>query len=131
MTDANTVSGSLGVLGPDGWQIGAAPVQESRREGVTGVAAVFRIPPFSGVRAFPTAAGLATVYSSSSPADLVNADLAIGAAAIQANTNAQWTAWTAGEVSTDTEQLSDRAQTCVAIVVASGTWVLEVARGES
>lgn len=78
------------------------------------------------IRAYPTSAGTASVYSSGSLLTLVNADIAAGAAAITGNTNARWSLWGAGAVTADTTQQALLPQTAVAIIVTSGTWTLEV-----
>lgn len=78
------------------------------------------------IRAFPTSAGTASVYSSGSPAALCAADIAAGAAAITGNTNARWSLWAPGAVTADTVQQALMPQSFVVIIAASGTWTLEV-----
>lgn len=101
-----------------------------RRAGVTSSAPVpvFNIDTGAMIRIYPTSAGSATVYSSGSPQTLIQADVTAGNAAITGNTNARWSAWGAGSVSADTVQYAQSPQKAVALVVTSGTWVMEVSQ---
>ena len=100
-----------------------------RRANVTSavVAVLYNVPKGAMVKIFPTSAGTATVYSSGSPTELINADLAdpLGAAII-ASTNANWDQWGAGNVTAKTVQEAQLPLAAVALLVTSGTWVLEI-----
>lgn len=105
-------------------------VNSRRLSGITSSApaVLYGIQVGSAVRLYPTSAGSATIYSSSSPSDKVALDIAAGNAAITGSTNAKWTAWGAGTVTADTTQQGQMSQTAVAVVVTSGTWIIEVAQ---
>lgn len=87
---------------------------------------VYEIPVGSAIRIFPTSAGTATVYSSGSPKNLVEKDDT--EAKITGNTNAQWSQWAAGAVTSSTIQAASVSQTAVVLIVTSGTWTIEVCR---
>ena len=79
----------------------------------------------AAIKAYPTSAGTATVYSSNSPikdceTDIASGDFTTGVAS--------WDAWGAGAVSAKTSQVATMPLSCVAIVPASGTWTLEVSK---
>lgn len=87
---------------------------------------VYDIPVGSAIRIYPTSAGTATVYSSGSPRNAVALDDT--SAKITGSTNAQWSQWSAGAVTSSTTQAATVSQTAVAIIVTSGTWTIEVCR---
>lgn len=88
--------------------------------------AVYDIDKDAMIRIYPTSAGTATVYSSGSPQRYVAADIAAGNAAVAASTNASWTEWAAGAITSVTVLQATMPQTAIAVVVTSGTWTVEV-----
>lgn len=95
----------------------AAGVVSGSPKGVVGVR------DGAAIKALPTSAGTASVYSSISPLELCLADIKNNA--VPAGT-ADWDLWSAGAVAVKTIQQAVLPANCVAIVVASGTWTLEV-----
>ena len=96
--------------------------------GITSAApgVLYGISVNASIRLYPTVAGVAAVYSSGSPVANIALDVLAGNAAILANTNARWSSWGAGAVSVDTVQQALSPQSAIAVVVTSGTWVVEV-----
>jgi len=88
--------------------------------------AAYMIPVGSTIKIYPTSAGTASVYSSSSNQDQAALDVASGNAAILAGTNANWDIWGAGAVTAKTIQSTQLPITACALVVTSGTWTMEV-----
>ena len=97
--------------------------------GITSTTSTFKaclgVRENASIKAYPTSAGTATVYSSCSPyqdclTDIANNNFTTGVAS--------WDAWGAGAVTAKTVQYAQGALSCVTIVPASGTWVLEVAQ---
>lgn len=101
-------------------------VSGRRYTGITSSAplVVYDIPLGTMIRIWPTSAGTANVYSTGSPANLAALDTTN--ANITSNTNARWTAWSAGAVVAETVQSAQMNQTAIAVVVTSGTWSVEV-----
>ena len=104
------------------------PVHNVIAAGVTSSepAALYKIPAGSSIKIYPTSAGTAAVYSTSSNPDQVALDVASGNAAILAGTNANWDIWGAGAVTAKTIQSTQLPITACALVVTSGTWTMEV-----
>jgi len=87
------------------------------------------------IRAFPTAAGTAAVYSSGSPEPRCRLDMVAGTATLTATgngpafgTNAAWSKWGAGDITADSVQQAQMPQSAAVIVVTSGTWTFEIAQ---
>lgn len=101
-------------------------VETIRETGVTSSAPVkiHKVPRGSAIKAYPTSAGTATVYSTQTPRSVSDADNTN--TEIENDTNANWDAWGAGAVTVATVQEAMIPLETVAIVVTSGTWVLEV-----
>lgn len=89
------------------------------------VKAIYNIPSASSISAYPSAAGTATVYVSTSP--VANCQVDVAAGNITSANTAQWSAWSSGAVTALTSEVAYGALTAVAVKPASGTWVLEVA----
>lgn len=77
----------------------------------------------ASIKAYPTSAGTATVYSSFSPIKDCETDIAAGNFSTGV---ASWDAWDAGAVSVSTSMVASMPVSCIALVPASGTWTLEV-----
>ncbi len=97
--------------------------------GITSTSTTFRaclgVREGAAIKAYPTSAGTATVYSSCSPYQ----DCLVDIAANNFSSGlASWDAWSPGAVSAKTLQVALSPLSCVTIVPASGTWVLEVAQ---
>lgn len=101
---------------------------QGERSGVeTGTpGAVFNVAMGAMVRIYPTSAGTATVYSTGSNENYAATDVAAGDSAVTSSATAKWTQWSAGAVTDDTTLQAVMPQSCVAVVVTSGTWTLEV-----
>lgn len=95
--------------------------------GITSTASTFKaclgVREGAAIKAYPTSAGTATVYSSCSPISDCLTDIA---ANNFSSGLASWDAWSAGAVAVKTVQAATVPLSCVTIVPASGTWVLEV-----
>lgn len=95
--------------------------------GITSTSTTFKaclgVREGAAIKAYPTSAGTATVYTSNSPISDCLADIA---ANNFASGLASWDAWGAGAVAAKTTQATAVPVTCVTIVPASGTWTLEV-----
>jgi len=95
--------------------------------GITSTSTTFKaclgVREGAAIKAYPTSAGTATVYSSCSPYKDCLDDIA----ANNFTTGlASWDAWGAGAVVAKTTQTATTPLSCVTIVPASGTWTLEV-----
>ncbi len=87
--------------------------------------AIYTVPEGSSITAYPTAAGTATVYVSTSPQsdcvdDVVAKNFSTG--------SAKWQTWSSVAVSTITSEVVFANLSAVAIVPASGTWTLEIVK---
>lgn len=104
----------------------SSPVATRRISGVisTSPAKIDKIPRGSVIKIYPTSAGAATVYSTSTPQKISTDDDTN--AAIIASTAASWDVWGAGDVTVKTVQQANVPLETVALVVTSGTWVMEV-----
>lgn len=92
---------------------------------------VCNVPAGSLVKAFPTSAGTATVYTTQRPIDKIgDSDVDAAQSVISGSTNRQWDAWGSGAVTASTVNQANGPLEGVSIVVASGTWSIEVSRGE-
>jgi hypothetical protein len=85
---------------------------------------IHKVPQGSAVKIYPTSAGTAAVYSTNTQQQI--SDLDTDNAAILASTNASWDVWEAGTVSEKTVQATVVPVETVALLVSSGTWVLEI-----
>ena len=92
----------------------------------THVKAIYHVPVDAAVTIYPTAAGVANVYVSVSPATACETDVAGGH--ITSGNTAQWEAWPPGAVSALKSQVTFSNISAIAVVAASGTWTLEVCR---
>jgi hypothetical protein len=101
-------------------------VETVRITGVTSSAPVrvHQVPAGAAIKAYPTAAGTATVYSTTATREL--SDLDDTAVKIAASTNAAWDAWGAGAITATNTQKANVPLQTVALTVASGNWVFEV-----
>ena len=126
MTDRNAAQGDVAGLAANGWQVGTAEPNGRTITGITSAAVIYGVPVGATVRAYPTSAGTATAYSTTSPARLARLDILAGAASITGSANARWAAWTPGAVIADTAVPAGSNMAAIALVVASGTLTLEV-----
>ena len=109
--------------------LSTAGYNSKRVSGITSTAAtaVYHVAQGAMVKIFPSSAGTATVYSTGSPDTLAALDIATADGSdIVASTNASWDEWAAGAVTAKTIQQASMPQTALAVVVTSGTWVMEI-----
>lgn len=98
----------------------------ARASGITSATNVQRfhnVPAGAAIKIYPTSAGTAAVFSTFTQRAVSDLD---GAAGIIASTNASWDKWEAGDVTAKTVSQVNVPLATVALVVTSGTWVIEV-----
>lgn len=107
-------------------------VHTMRAEGITSTtdaAFILKVPRGSTIKAIPTAAGTATVYSTQTPFSIGQADADNSHSEVTNSTNRSWDAWGAGAVTATTIQQANGPLEGIALTVASGTWTIEVTAG--
>jgi hypothetical protein len=104
----------------------SSPVTTIRQTGVTSSAPgkVHKVPRGSAIKIWPTSEGTATVYSTNTPRTISDPDDTN--TEIINDTAVDWDEWSAGAVTSSTSLVAQAPVETVAIVVTSGTWVLEV-----